>query len=91
VPDGSPAATVIVPFTFNVKPVGTVTPVKVTWPGFVPITTGEPFKVSLRTTDGVEPPDAKAIGVSFVASITFDTIIVRVAVAFEQPPVPTTV
>jgi hypothetical protein len=47
----------------------------------VPITTGEPFKVSLRTTDGVEPPDAKAIGVSFNALITLDTTTVTVAVS----------
>ncbi len=52
VPAGVPAATVIVPLAFNVKPVGTVTPVNVISDG---ITTA-PFKVSfVKTEAGVAP------------------------------------
>jgi hypothetical protein len=36
--------TVIEPSAFKVKPAGTVTPVKVTCAGLVPITTGAPFQ-----------------------------------------------
>jgi len=52
VPAGVPGATVIVPLAFNVKPVGTVTPVKVTSDG---ITTA-PFKVSFVKTEAVVAP-----------------------------------
>ena len=53
VPLGVFGSTVIVPSGFNVNSVGTVTPVKVTCPGLVPITTGAPSKVSFNTTLGV--------------------------------------
>ena len=91
VPEESAAPTVIVPLTFKVNPVGTVTPVKVTCPEFVPITTGDPSKVSLVITDGVLSPAEIATGVSFTAFITLDTTTVLVAVASAHPPVPVTV
>ena len=81
VPEGRPAATVIVPLAFNVNPVGTVTPVKVTCPGFIPITAGDPSKVSLVITDVVLSPAVIAVGVSFTAFITFVTLTVTVAVS----------
>ena len=55
VPLGVFGFTVIVPSAFKVSSAGTVTPVNVTSPGLVPITTGEPLKVSFNTTLGVEP------------------------------------
>ena len=82
VPDGVFAFTVIVPSAFNVNPAGTVTPVKVTSPGLVPITTGLPSNVSFNTTLGVESPTLTVAGVSFTASITFNTV--TVAVAWSQ-------
>ncbi len=58
VPAGVPAATVIVPLAFNVKPVGTVTPVKVTSDGL----TTTPFNVSFVNTEAVVAPVYPLIG-----------------------------
>ena len=72
----------MVPSGFKVNPVGTVTPVKVTSPGLVPITTGPtPFKVSFVTTVGVESPTATGVALksSSTASIGFNTTTVAVA------------
>ena len=80
-PDGVFVLTVIVPFAFKVNPDGTVVPVKVTWPGLVPITTAAPSNVSFNTTLGVLSPAVIAVGVSFTASITLATTTVAVAVS----------
>ena len=80
VPAGVPGAMVIVPLAFKVKPVGTVTPVKVTCDGF----TVAPFKVSLANTLAVVAPVLPLIGpkVSATASITAGaTVIVVVTVS----------
>ena len=55
-PDGVPVATAMVPLVFNVNPLGTVTPDKLTCPGFVPITAGLPSNVSFAITDNVVSP-----------------------------------
>ena len=81
VPDGVFGLTVIVPSGFNVKPAGTLTPVNVTWPGLVPITTGVPSNVSFTTTLGVLSPTETAAGVSLLATIGLLTTIVAVAVS----------
>ena len=82
VPDGFNGFTVMVPSAFNVTPFDTVTPVKVTSPGFVPITTGpDPFNVSFKTTLGVLSPTVTTAGVSLTASIGFKTTTVAVAVS----------
>ena len=73
-PDGVFVLTVIVPFAFKVNPDGTVVPVKVTWPGLVPITTAAPSNVSFNTTLGVLSPAVIAVGVSFTAQTTLFTV-----------------
>ena len=80
-PDGVPVATAIVPLVFNVNPLGTVTPDKLTCPGFVPITAGLPSNVSLVITEDVVSPAVIAVGLSLTAWITFDIKIVAVAVS----------
>jgi hypothetical protein len=58
----------IVPFAFNVNPAGTVTPVKVTCPGLVPIVGfSTPSKVSLANIFDVVSPVVTATGVSSLA------------------------
>ena len=71
---------VMVPFGFKVKPVGTVTPVKVTSVGI----TAAAFNVSFASTEAVVAPVYPLIGpkLSEIASITAAaTVIVTVAVS----------
>ena len=74
----------IVPSGFSVSSAGTVTPVNVTSPGFVPITGVTPSSKSLfATTLGVVSPLLTGVPVksSSIASITFSTSTVAVAVS----------
>ncbi|MNR03353.1 hypothetical protein D3C85_1192420 [compost metagenome] len=84
VPVGVPASTFTLPSAFSVSPLGTATGLRITSPGFVPMTTGLPFKVSFDTNEVVVPPIVPFIGevVSFTASISGAiTEIVTAAVA----------
>jgi hypothetical protein len=76
VPGVVPLATDIVPFGFNVNPVGTVTAVNTTWLG----DNGLPFTVSLLSIDGVGLPGV-TVTVSGVASAVGSTVTVTVAVS----------
>ena len=71
-----PLATDMVPFGFNVNPVGTDIGVNVTCDGV----SGLPFTVSFTNTDGVGLPGV-AVAASLTASIVGNTVTVAVAVS----------
>ena len=75
-----PLATDIVPFGFNVNPVGTDIGVKVTFPPTPTVAGVLPFTVSFVNTDGVGLPGV-AVAASFTASIVGNTVTVAVAVS----------
>ena len=75
-----PLATDIVPFGFNVNPVGTDIGVNVTFPPTPTVAGVPPFTVSFTNTDGVGLPGV-AVATSLTASIVGNTVTVAVAVS----------